>query len=192
MMIYKYKEVTDKKADAFLFFAICVFGLNIISQIAAFPLQILLMAWGLWQCNVKYIPGLIILLLDKHNVTIFTKLTYIKLPFLGFGWSILTTYWVILFVFVLIWWMSGKYNRKASFWLFLWMTTIVPATVIAMNGRRESVVFWQDPFGTFLQPSLFFWGVVAGPTWERGKYYLCTRLVPIFLFINISIKIILT
>ena len=71
MQDYRLKTygVTSAGANAYLWCALLTLCLNIVSQTAAFPLQIALIVFGVVKADVKLLPGIYITLLDSAYFT---------------------------------------------------------------------------------------------------------------------------
>ena len=61
------KMVSDRQADSFFLMALAVLMLNFVSQVAAFPFQVLLIIYAVMKSDMKLFPGLFVALLDKSH-----------------------------------------------------------------------------------------------------------------------------
>jgi len=121
-----YKFITDSQGDHVLCGAALILLLNVLSPVAAFPFQVGMLTWCVWKCDVKYLPVMIILMLNKHCFTLWSNAYYVKLRLAGFGFSVLTIYAMAMFVFVIFAWFRHRFDRTTGMWILLWIFCLIP------------------------------------------------------------------
>lgn len=182
MQNYRLKTygVTSAGANAYLWCALLTLCLNIVSQTAAFPLQIALIVFGVVKADVKLLPGLYITLLDSAYFTFTSAIGILKFRF-GIPLSVLNVFLIIMFLYTVWGIMQSWFDKKSLQFLPFWVSMIIPALVIARRGQLDGVASnWQTPLIYIMIPSLYFWGMRVGRTWDRGKDFFIRRFCIIF------------
>lgn len=183
-----YKGVSDNGADAYLLCSALVLGLNMVSQAAAFPIQLVLLCYGIIKADVKLIPGLYITLLDSAYFTFTPAIGILKFR-VGIPLSVLNVFIIVMFLTTLRGIVQNWFDQKTMAFLPFWASMIIPAVVIARQGQLDGVASnWQTPLIYIMNPSIYLWGIHVGRTWDEGKMYFIRRLCFIFL-LQLSLEI---
>ena len=182
MQTYRLKTygVTSAGANAYLWCALLTLCLNIVSQTAAFPLQIVLVVFGVVKADVKLLPGLYITLLDSAYFTFTSAIGILKFR-LGIPLSVLNVFLIVMFLNTVWGVMQNWFDKKSLRFLPFWVSMIIPALVIAGRGQLDGVASnWQTPLIYMMNPALYFWGIRVGRTWDEGKDYFIKSFCAIF------------
>lgn len=182
MQLYSLKRdgVTNSCANAYLWCALLTLGLNCVSQIAAFPLQIVLVVFGVVKADVKLLPGLYITLLDSAYFSFTSAVGILKFR-LGIPLSVLNVFLIVIFLNTVWGIMQNWFDKKSLHFLPFWASMIIPALVIARRGQLDGVASnWQTPLIYIMIPALYFWGIRVGRTWDEGKDYFIKSFCAIF------------
>lgn len=175
----------ERIASQFFIASWFVFALNLVSANLSAPFQLVMLAYAITRCDVRYLPSIAILSLDKMMFPILGG----GIPWhISFGFSLkIGTYIPIVYAFTVFYHLFVKhsYDKKTLPMMFLAFITIIPAVVIALKARADQMSMWQNPLGSFLAFGGCFWAILLGRTWEEGKHFVITRLVIIFCLINI-------
>lgn len=175
------RDIHDFVPDLYLFAAVLVLLLGFVSQFAAFPLQIILVIYGLSRMDVRFMPGLYISLLDAAYFP-FTGLPGILKFNIVIPLSVLNVFCITTFLLVVIQIFKSRMDRKSLSFVPFWLLMAIPALVIALQGRADGVLSnWQTPLIYLLIPSLYYWGILVGRTWERGRVFFLKRFLIIFI-----------
>lgn len=169
----------EHAADIFLWLSIGVFILNVVSQIAAFPFQILLLIFAICKRDIHYLPAITVLLLDKSMIMRF-QTGIIKFS-LGIALSVPNAFIITVFLFVCWLFLWQRMDRKSYVFVPLWVLSAIPAIIMAVQGREDRVPqTWQVPLINFMCPALYFWGCAIGKSWNVGKRYFVKRMIVMY------------
>jgi len=174
MQTATYQNRSDLSVDFFLSAALVVFGLNLVSQAFALPFQLILLVYAATRFDVRYIPAIFVLLLDKSSFPFFDA----ELLKFNIVFSLSAPYLFLIFLFFISWiaLFLDKFDSKTKFLFPLWTIALIFAFIISFSAR-EKVTFWQNPLSLALSISYYFWGILLGKSWELGKEYFCKRLL---------------
>lgn len=170
--------MTDRQADLWLLFAFFSWGV----ACAVPPLGLLLQFLGVsalvFACNVKTLPALLLLVLDRGSLVSTDGFMAMR-----FGVTISPKSLLVFLMFMVTVWnlLKNRYDRGASLfaWLF-WLPCIVPALWMSLEARAWGLSgIWSYPVMDFLIPSLYYWALSASRTYETGKMYLLMRLLTV-------------
>lgn len=174
------KMITEAGANAYLWIALLTLGMNIVSQTAAFPLQICLIIFGVVKADIKLLPGLYITLLDAAYFSFTSAVGILKFR-LGIPLSVLNVFLIVMFLNTVWGIMQNWFDKKSLQFLPFWASMIIPALVIARRGQLDGVASnWQTPLIYIMNPALYFWGIRVGRTWDEGKDYFIKSFCAIF------------
>lgn len=178
------KLISDGHANCFLLIAVAVLMLNIVSQVAAFPLQVILIVYAVVRSDIKLFPGLFVALLDK---SCFPSLGASILKFrLGISIGVENVFVISVFLFVVARMIKNHYSISSTGAIvFAWLISLIPALVMSRQAKADGLAMWQEPIVSFLTPSLYFWGWSVGRTWDRAKGYFIKRMSLVFLALNL-------
>ncbi len=169
-----FQNKSDSHVDFFLAIAVVVFFFNLLSQIVALPVQIVLLFYALTRFDVRYLSAIFVLTLDKSYFPYF-EADLIKIDIL---FSLSIPYIVVIFCFLISWWglLQRKFDAKIRLLFVLWLVALVFAFILSWSAR-ETVSYWQAPISLTVCLGLYFWGILIGKSWNSGKEYFCKRLI---------------
>ena len=164
------------KADAFLVLSIFVLLLNFGSQALSMPLQACLVLWAIFKCDIKLIPAVYVLLLDKANFSVF-EADLLKYR-VGIALSVPNVFLLGLFVLIVVAFFRGRIDGKSRMFFLPWLAASIPAAVIGWMARRNGLAMaWQSSFVDWMIPSIYFWGCLVGRSWWSGRDYFIKRML---------------
>ena len=170
-------------ANGFLLISLLVLLLNFVSQTAAFPFQCALIIYAVAKADIRLFPGLFLVMLDKSNFPFFGA-AMVKLQ-VGFAISPQNIFLLMCFAVCIFGIVRQWYDRSTLIWFIPWLLCIIPALAMAMPARQKGLtMLWQTPLVAFLAPSLYFWGIRVGKTWDVGKEYFISRMILILATVN--------
>ena len=177
------KTISDGQADCFFLVAVAVLLLNFASQVAAFPLQVLLIIYAVLKSDIKLFPALFLALLDKAHFPDFGA-ELLKLR-VGIALGAENVFLIAVFIVVAIRIARNQYADK-SIWgiLVFWLLSLIPAWVMSSQAKSDGLDAWQEPVVYFLTPALYFWGWSVGRTWEDARQYFIKRMSVLLLVLN--------
>ena len=179
------RKMTDGQADFWLLFALFSWAV----ACAVPPLGMLLQFAGILmlvpRCNVKALPALLFMVLDRGNLVGNYGFMALRL-----GVTISPQTFLVGVMFLMVFWnlLKGRYDRGATrFAWLLWFPCLLPALWMSFEARTWGLVgIWSYPAMDFFIPSLYYWALSASRTYEEGKGYLLTRLLAV-MFITASL-----
>ena len=178
------KMITDRQADGFLMFAFFAWAMSVAHPAIGILFQLPAIIALIWKCNVKTLPALLVLMLDRSTIRIMGEAAFLLK--IGITLSPSNVMALALFVLVLLKIVQNKYDSASNMLAWFWLPGIIPALVISFTAKRNGLMgIWADPIMAFLAPSLYFWGMSMGATYEEGKEYLFKRLTWVLLIINL-------
>lgn len=174
----------DQKAWMFLALSIGVLLLNFVSQIAAFPLQLALITYGISRRDVRYVPGVFISILDRANFFSYGMLGYLKI---NIGFSISVQNYAIIFAFLYVWFQMfrGMFDARTRRMFFPWAIAFIPALAMAFLAKSDNVSSWQEPIVLCLVPAYYFWGVLIAASWSEGRIFFIRSMIGVLAILNI-------
>lgn len=175
------RTMSDSRADLFLIFALLAWGIGCvhpaIGMLVQFPLIIVLV----WKCDIKALPSLLLLMLSKSNVRALNSDDLVLRVGITLSQSSLLI--IVLFFFTIRELMRNAYDRPTTGFAWIWLSSLIPALIISFVAKRQGLGgLWSGPIMDFLAPSMYFWAVSMGRTFDAGRYYFCTRMV-VLLFV---------
>lgn len=180
---YSGMQVESRNDDKFLLLSLLVLFINFGSQLLSFPLQSALIIYAVIKADIRLFPGLFLVMLDKSNFRFFGA-GMVKLQ-VGFAVSPQNIFLLMCFAVCIFGIVRQWYDRPTLMWFVPWLLCIIPALAMAMPARQKGLtMLWQVPLVTFLAPSLYFWGIKVGKTWDVGKEYFISRMILILAIIN--------
>ena len=160
--------MTEKNAWICFCISLLVMSLGFISPVLSFPLQCLLVAIFVAKCDVKLIPSIYVLCLNKYNFLFTGATTRVAIHFMsGFNMTPVLVFKLATFA-VAMYYVLKVYAHTDTISVLIWLSMSIPCAVIAFNGRMDGVSFWPMAVDVFLCFSLYIWGFAAGRTWETG------------------------
>lgn len=170
------RRFTDRQADMFLFLGLVSWALSCINPAVGMLVQFPLIIVLAWKCDIKTLPSLLLLMLSKSNLRAFMSDELVLR--VGITWSQRSLLIIVLFFFALRELMRSAYDRPTTVFAWIWLSSLIPAAIISFVARRQGLVgLWSGPIMDFLAPSMYFWAVSMGRTFDAGRYYFCTRMV---------------
>lgn len=178
------RGISDGKANCFLVIAITVLMLNFMSQVAAFPFQVMLIIYAVVKSDIKLFPGLFVALLDK---SCFPDLGAELLKFrVGIALGAENVFLIAVFITVVYRIVKNHYQVQTMLGILLfWLSALIPAWVIAGQAKTDGLGSWQEALVCFLTPALFFWGWSVGRTWGKSRLYFIKCMSILFLVLNV-------
>lgn len=178
------RTISERQADVFLLISVAVLMLNFVSQIAAFPFQVMLIVYAVVKSDIKLFPGLFVALHDKACFPDFGA-ELLKF-YVGIAVSSENVFLIAVSITV-VFRMFRNQRAAESIWsiLLFWLLAIVPALVMSNQARSDGLASWQEPIVCFLTPALYFWGWLVGRTWEESRVYFIKRMSLLFLIVNV-------
>ena len=175
------RTMSDSRADQFLFFALVAWALGCvhpaIGMLVQFPFIIALA----WKCDIKTLPSLLLLMLSKSSVRALSENDLVLR--VGITLSQTSLLIIVLFFFTLRELTRNAYDRPTTGFAWIWLSSLIPAAVISFVAKRQGLGgLWSGPIMDFLAPSMYFWAVSMGRTFDAGRHYFCTRMA-VLLFI---------
>jgi hypothetical protein len=165
----------DLSPDIFLAASLVVLGINLISQEVAFLVQLAMAVYAVTRLDVRYLPSLFVLLLDKSNFPIFETSDYYKIQL---GVTLSVQYITVMFITLLVFfkWFLGKFDRYTSLLLLTFPVCFLVALLVSFP-MRNVVSHWQVPLSYTLATMYYYYGILIGESWECGKLYFVKRLI---------------
>lgn len=167
-------------ADIFFICSIGVLGINFINPAIAFPPQCLMALYALLKFDVKYLPSLLILLLDKGNFTSVLiegdDAGVFKLLIAGLPVSVLNLFLAELCAVSIIMWIRKKLAPSMNLLMVLWLVSLVVSGIISIRAIGR-VPYWLNPVAGAMAFSLYFYGYLLAPSWMYGYRFLLKRFV---------------
>ena len=175
--------VPERTASAFFFASLAILAVNCVSQVLAFPFQCALIIYAVAKADIKFFPGMFLLMLDKSNFKFFNA-QVIKFQ-IGFAISPQNVFLLICFMVCILGIFRNWYSKSTLIWFVPWLSCLIPVLAMALPARQKGLaMLWQAPIVTFLTPSLYFWGIRVGKTWDMGKTFFISRMIFILAILN--------
>lgn len=172
---------SSQKVDLLLILSIVVLIINFKFQVVAFPLQCCIALYAVFKGDVKYIPVAYLALQDASYFKFLNVETPIKFN-VGIPLSVHNIFIIGTFFYVICKSLRQKYRKIDVAIMLLWMSTAIPALYIALRAKHDDMLsVWQTPLIWFMVPSLYYWGIIMGKTWDVSKEYFVKRMVLVFL-----------
>lgn len=171
---------SSQKVDFLLLFSIVVLIINFKFQVVAFPLQCCIALYAVFKGDVKYIPVVYLALQDASYFKFLNVETPIKIN-IGIPLSVHNVFIIGTFFSVVCKSFKQRYRKIDVAIMLLWMSTAIPALYIAARAKYDDMLsVWQTPLILFMVPSLYYWGIIMGRTWDVSKEYFVKRMVLVF------------
>lgn len=169
------KFMSDGEADRFLLYAIGAWAMCVVSPLVGMLWQFLLVGLLVWKCDVKTLPALMLLVLQRSNIAALPQV--VDVLRLGITWKSASFLMINVFLFAIHGLIRDRYDRPTQFFGFFWLLSIIPAVIMSFQAKANGVVgMWSNPIMDFLVPGMYFWAILMAPTLDAGRYYFVSRM----------------
>lgn len=175
--------MTNAKADWCILLSLAAWAASCVHPPSGILVQFLLISYLVCLCEVKGLPALMLLMLDRGNV----KMLQSNTVALHVGVTLTPVSWfvVMTFAYVVLKLLRKEYDNKTSGFALFWLFSSIPATIISFTARANGLVgIWSSSLMDFFSPAVYFWGISMGKTYSQGREYFVTRLGSLLLAIN--------
>lgn len=187
------KRLSDRQADLYLFIALAIFTLSIVSRPLALFVALFFVARLTILCDVKVLPALMLLMFDKANIRAFAEGEMaIRLGITVTSASMFT---IMAFLMVACRIITGRYDRGSMSFVPFWLLMLVPAVLMSWSAKQMGLSgIWSGPIMNFLVPAIYYWGLDMGDTIGDGLRYFIKRMmivVSVLHFLNLPSAIVI-
>lgn len=176
--------MSDKESDRYIMYALVAWVVSCILPAIGMLMQFPAIAYLVWKCNMKGVPAIMLLMLGRGNVRVFQSSALairLGITFTPSSWFV-----CVAFIFVMIQLLKGKYDQSAKLFSFVWLLAAIPASIMSFTAKSNGVSgVWSKPIMDFLVPSVYFWAISMGATYEESKEYFISRLAYLLLAVNL-------
>lgn len=179
--------MTDKKSWHSFLVAGLVLGIGFINQQLSFPLQCLLIICFVVKCDVRLLPAIYVLCINKYNFLFFGETSRAAIHFMsGFNLTPVLTFKLTTF-FIASYFCLRTYLKKDAICTIIWLMMLIPCAVIAYMARLDNVSFWPMTVDVFLCYSLYVWGLELGKSWFAGRDVFVKQML-LVLFVQTALE----
>ena len=181
--------MADRQADQFLVLAFFAWGLSCVHPALGLLIQLPLLAILIWRCDIKIIPALMILSLDKSALR---GLAGSHAAFkVGITMSSANFFMILVALYAIGLIVKGRLDYSSKILAMLWLPSAIPAFAISLHAKSMGFGgMWSNAIMDFMVPGMYFWGVDMARTYEMGRDYFLKRMTTT-LFILIVLHLIL-
>jgi hypothetical protein len=147
----------------------------------------------MWQCNARYLPALMIVVLRPTDFLLsgygsfdFTLAevdsSYVMIG--GFPLTINLVMAVMIPARVLFEFLSnpeGASRQINAFWILLWLSALGPSGLMALMGKFEGNNGWADPIRSVFMVGAYFYGLFMARTWPMSGDFILKKFVPVII-----------
>lgn len=168
---------SNMSADVFLVLALGVFALNLYSQEIAFLPQIVLILVAIFRFDIKYLPSILVLLLDKSFFWSMGSWPMFK-PNLGVPLSVANVWLISLCLLSVCKFFTDGFSQKVRWMIPFWLISLVFSALITFRALGL-VPFYLAPFAGAMVFAYYFYGYLLCDSWDAGWRYTMLRLMAI-------------